>query len=214
MPSNGRSQEEKWKKDFGMAYTDRNILGNRELDALYRKNYGISRTELNQRFLADVPKNARILEVGCNVGNQLFLLREMGFKNLYGLELQEYALGYARTRLPDAGLVKGSAYSLPFKDESLDLVFTSGVLIHLPPDAIVDAMREILRCSRSFVWGFEYYADTHAEVSYRGERELLWKAPFARMYAQAVQGLRLVDELELKYLEGGNVDSMFLLRRN
>ena len=43
-------------------------------------------SELNQRFLADIPRNARILEVGCNEGNQLCALQEMGFQNLYWIE--------------------------------------------------------------------------------------------------------------------------------
>src|SRR5437879_7357762 len=29
---------------------------------------------------------SHILEVGCNVGNQLLVLQEMGFTNLYGIE--------------------------------------------------------------------------------------------------------------------------------
>jgi len=79
------AQIERWQNDFGREYTDRNSLSPESLDSLYRKNYGVTRREINQRFLADIPKNSRILEVGCNEGNQLCMLQEMGFHHLYGI---------------------------------------------------------------------------------------------------------------------------------
>ena len=72
-------QLEHWESDFGREYTDRNSLTPEALDDLYRKNYGVTRSELNQRFLADMPRDARILEVGCNEGNQLCALRRWDF---------------------------------------------------------------------------------------------------------------------------------------
>ena len=71
------AQIENWESEFGRQYTDRNSLTLEGLDALYRKNYGITRREINERFLADVPRDARILEVGCNEGNQLCMLHDM-----------------------------------------------------------------------------------------------------------------------------------------
>ena len=37
-------------------------------------------------------KNKKILKIGCNLGNQLRLLQRMGYKNLYGIELQPYVV--------------------------------------------------------------------------------------------------------------------------
>ena len=74
-------------------------------------------------------------------------------------------------------------------------------------------MREIYRCTSEYIWGFEYYADKYSEVSYRGRRNLLWKAPFAKLYQDQFRDLELVKEKPIKYLTSDNVDSMFLIRK-
>jgi pseudaminic acid biosynthesis-associated methylase len=207
------AQLEHWRSDFGRAYTDRNSLTPDALDALYRRNYGIGRRELNQRFLAKVPRDARILEVGCNEGNQLCALREMGFRNLYGIEIQDYALRKARARLEDAQLALATAFEIPYPDGFFDLVFTSGVLIHVAPADLPKALREIHRCAGGFIWGLEYYSPRPMEVTYRGHERLLWKMDYARLYLELFDDLEPVRVEQLPYLEGTNVDSMFLLSR-
>jgi pseudaminic acid biosynthesis-associated methylase len=206
-------QLEHWQSDFGREYTDRNSLTPEALDDLYRKNYGVTRSELNQRFLADMPRDARILEVGCNEGNQLCALREMGFQHLYGIEIQDYALRKARARLEDAEFTQASSFEIPYPDGFFDLVFTSGVLIHIAPADLPKAVGEIHRCTRKFIWGFEYYSPQQTEVRYRGHQSLLWKADYARLYLDLFDDLHAVKEEQVPYLNDANVDSMFLLSR-
>ncbi len=69
-----------------------------ELNALWSGNYGITRREINQIFLQEIPKNASFLEVGCNVGNQLLQLQEVGYSNLSAVEIQTYAVEIAKSR--------------------------------------------------------------------------------------------------------------------
>jgi pseudaminic acid biosynthesis-associated methylase len=206
-------QLEQWRSDFGREYTDRNSLSPEALDQLYRKNYGVARSELNQRFLAGIPRSARILEVGCNEGNQLCALREMGFQHLYGIEIQDYALRKARARLDGAQLALATAFEIPYPDGFFDVVFTSGVLIHIAPPDLPRALREIHRCAGSFIWGFEYYSQQATEVRYRGHQSLLWKADYARLYLDLFDDLAAVQVEQIPYLEDANVDSMFLLSR-
>jgi pseudaminic acid biosynthesis-associated methylase len=203
-----------WKSDFGRDYTDRNTFDPDELDRLYVKNYGVARTEINRTLLHDIPKQASFLEVGCNNGNQLLLLRQMGYSNLSGVELQPYALEIARRRLPGVSLNLGSALSLPHEDSAFDVVFTSGVLIHIAPRDLARALDEIHRCSRRYIWGMEYYAPEETEVSYRDHTGLLWKMDYARRYLERFPDLELVREQRLPYLESANIDTVFLLRKN
>jgi pseudaminic acid biosynthesis-associated methylase len=137
----------------------------------------------------------------------------MGFSNLYGIELQSYAVELSKSRTRRINIIEGSAFDIPYKDGYFDLVFTSGLLIHISPSDISRAMREIYRCTREYIWGFEYYADKYTEIAYRGHRNLLWKADFARLYLDQFGDLELVKEERLKYLDNDNVDSMFLLRK-
>jgi pseudaminic acid biosynthesis-associated methylase len=202
-----------WKGDFGREYTDRNTFDTVALEELYRKNYGVTRREINQKSLGDISKNASFLEVGCNTGNQLLLLQQMGYSNLSGIELQPYAIEIARQRLPDVSLKLGSALAVPHADSSFDVVFTSGVLIHISPQDLPGTLGEIHRCTRKFIWGFEYYAPEVTEVNYRSHRELLWKMDYARAYLERFPDLELVGEQRFPYLENANVDTVFLLRK-
>ncbi len=213
--ANGETAQTRvWQGDFGRAYTDRNTLVPAELDALWNRNYGVSRSAINQMFLEGIPKSATFLEVGCNVGNQLLLLQEQGYTQLTGIELQSYALAGAKSRLKDVALHQGSALALPFEDGAFEVVFTSGVLIHIAPDDLPRAMSEIHRCSRHYIWGAEYFSPQLATVNYRGNDNLLWKMDYAKEYLALFDNLELVKEQRLPYLENDNVDTVFLLKKN
>src|SRR5215471_20443748 len=116
-------QEKVWKGDFGREYTERNTVDVESLDQLWRRNYGVSRSAINESFLGGIPKHAKFLEVGCNAGNQLLMLGHLGWRNLSGTELQPFAIEMARSRLPDATFKLGSASALPWEDCSFDVVF-------------------------------------------------------------------------------------------
>jgi len=207
-------QMKEWIEDFGKKYTDRNALTIDEMNEMYKKKSGISKEDLNNLFIAEMNRNIKILEVGSNIGNQLLLLQRMGFKNLYGIEPQEYAVQLSKDRTKNINIIKGDAFDIPFKDKFFDIVFTSGVLIHIHKQNIKKAIREIYRCSNRYIWGFEYYADTYTEILYRGKKNLLWKANFPKIYMDIFPDLKIVKIQVLKYLENNNTDIMFLLRKN
>ena len=207
------AQEAVWDGDFGRDYTDRNTLDAQSLDDLWLRNYGVARSMINEEFLSGIPKNASFLEVGCNAGNQLLLLKQMGWSNLSGIELQCYALEIARSRLQDATLKQGSALALPWPDSAFDVVFTSGVLIHISPSDLRVAMEEIYRVSKEYIWCSEYYAPELTRITYRDRTELLWKMDFARQFKDRFPNLQLTREQRLPYLKNSNVDSVFLLRK-
>ena len=207
-------QLNEWTKEFGREYTDRNMLSIEEMESSYKQKYGITRTELNMGFLDNIEMSARILEVGSNIGNQLACMQNIGFMNLYGIEPQEYAVEISRQRTKGTNLIKGSAFDLPFKDNYFDMVFTSGVLIHINPDEIKLAMEEIYRCSKKWIWGFEYYSNEYIEIPYRGKKNLLWKADFAGIYRQYFSDLKIVKTKRVSYLDDPVLeDEMFLLKK-
>ncbi|WP_332634565.1 pseudaminic acid biosynthesis-associated methylase [Halalkalibacter flavus] len=153
------------------------------------------------------------LEVGCNVGNQLRHLQSMNYGNLYGVELQWYAVQKAKSLTKEINIIQGTAYDIPFKNKYFDLVFTSGVLIHISPTDIKKTIQEMYRVSKRYIWGFEYYSDTYKEVEYRGSNKALWKGDFASLFLTEFPDLRLVKQVKVPYLENENVDSMYLLEK-
>jgi pseudaminic acid biosynthesis-associated methylase len=199
-----------WSGEFGEEWTERHPLYVEEVDRRYRNNFGIPRTELNELFLDSLDRDSRILEIGANVGTQLEALRQMGFNDLLGIELLDYAVETAKKERPDITIYYAEAGNLPFEDDSFDLIFTSGVLIHIPEEQLDSTLQEITRCTRQYVWGYEYFADERTEITYRGQEGMLWKDDYATAYAEHCP-LELRKEVRLPYFDESVCDSMFLL---
>ena len=209
------NQMKKWESEFGEKYTERNPKSVEEMDELYYGEIGITRTKLNERFLSGLNVD-KVLEVGCNIGIQLLMLNKMGYNNLYGIEINEYAIDRSKEITKDRNLwvIKGSAFNIPYKDSFFDLVFTSGVLIHISPDDINLVLDEIYRCTKRYIWGYEYYSDKYEIINYRGTNNLLWKTDFAGLFMERYKDLRLVKEERYVYLDNPeNVDAMYLLEK-
>lgn len=211
-------QMKEWAGKFGGEYTDRNYMSLDELDKLYLSRIGVSRTEQIDEFLSGIKLN-NVLEVGCNIGNQLLLLQKSflkNCKNLYGIEINRYAVEKSKERIRGRGIeiIQGSAFNIPFRDECFDLVFTSGVLIHISPEDINEALDEIHRCSRKYIWTTEYFSEEYTKVDYRGHNDLLWKTNFVKLYIDRFLDLKLVKEKKYLYLQDKKlVDQVFLLKK-
>jgi pseudaminic acid biosynthesis-associated methylase len=209
-------QMKEWVGKFGEEYTDRNYMTEEEEDKAYIERIGITKTKLNEIFLSGLTIN-NALEVGCNIGIQLLILNKGGYKNLYGVEINEYAINISKeiTKGKDIYIIKGSALDIPYKDSFFDLVFTSGVLIHISPDDINLVLDEIYRCTKRYILGYEYYFDKYTIIDYREENNLLWKADFARLFMERHKDLKLVKEEKYPYLDNPeNIDTMYLLEKS
>ncbi len=207
-------QEQFWSSSFGKEYTDRNKWGSdEEWDKIYIDTWGLTKLEINDKVLKDVPREIKILEVGCNYGAQLRGLQRMGFTHLYGVELQSYAVEESKKAYSGLNIIVGSGFDLPFKDGFFDLVCTNGVLIHISPDDHYNFMKEIVRCSKQYIMGWEYYNEKIKEINYRDNHGFMWKADFADIYKTSFPGLNVKAEHHIEYVANKNQDSIFLLEK-
>ncbi len=207
-------QEKIWDSGFGEDYNKRNDFGNSELDEVYIKDIGVRRTDMNEDFIGFLDREAKILEVGCNIGMQLVNLQEMGFKNLYGIEIQSSDVETAKEKTSGINIIKGSAYDIPFRDGYFDLVFSNRVLIHMNPDHLDTALTEIFRVSKKYIYGSEYYSENVTEIKgYHGETSIAWKRDFAGDYKRLFPSLNLLKEKKYKYTFNDDVDSTFLFEK-
>ncbi|MDO8553028.1 MAG: methyltransferase domain-containing protein [bacterium] len=202
-----------WAGEEGNSYVERNPHSTAEMDELYVADCGVSRTEMNLDFLGAIGKDIPILEVGANVGTQLQFLHTQGFSKVLGVDVNRRAITDAKHLYPDVDVIEASGFDLPFKDGSFELVYTSGVLIHISPNDIQKIMNEMHRVSSRYIWGFEYYAPEYTEVRYRGKKDLLWKTDFANLFLAKFPDLRLVKEKKYTMTDGVNVNQMYLLER-
>jgi len=87
-------------------------------------------------------KDMAILEIGCNVGRNLYFLYLAGFRNLHGVELNTDAIYLLKQTYPQlAKSVK--LYNIEvekiikkFETNQFDVVFTTAVLEHIHPDSV------------------------------------------------------------------------------
>lgn len=90
-----------------------------------------------------------VLEIGCGYGKQLRAIRKrLPNARLVGVDFSPTQLGEARAYLEgyeEIELVHGSGDRLPFADRSFDLVMTSAVILHNPPEVAERIRREVVR---------------------------------------------------------------------
>jgi pseudaminic acid biosynthesis-associated methylase len=171
-----------WSGEFGDDYVERNRAASE------------GRRPFWEHVLGRI-EAASALEIGCNVGGNLrWLAALLGAENVAGVDVNERALEVVRSEIPGIDVRVASARELPFADDSFDLVFTTGVLIHQSPEELPRVMDEIVRASRRYVLCGEYRADELEEVPYRGQRGALYKQDYGRLYADRFPQLQLLEE--------------------
>lgn len=192
-----------WAGDFGDAYTERN-----RVDWRARKPFW-------QRII-DRTKPDTVFEVGCNTGWNLRALNEVS----PGLGLGGIDVNYTAVRAANS---LGLGFDVHHKSIEqledlyyqphwkLDLVFTAGVLIHVAPQDLEQAMRLIIGASTRYVLAVEYEADEETEIEYRGQLGLLWKRPFGRLY-QAM-GLKEVLQIPPEQVQGFDRCTAWLMEK-
>ncbi len=94
----------------------------------------------------------RVLDAGC--GSSLIV---QSLNNVIGMDYNYAKLRFLRRY--EIPLVNGSAFALPFKDESFDCVISSQVIEHIPFDeSIFSEIRRVLRSGGRLILGTPDYA--------------------------------------------------------
>ena len=181
---------------------------------MYKDRFGFTKENINKSFLYNLPKKIKILELGCNIGSQLRCLYKMGYKNLSGIEIQHHCLKKLKKNFNFVNGIQSTVFKLPFSNNSFDLVFTNNVLIHIPPKKIHIVLKEMYRVSKLLIWGSEYYSQNYKEIIYRKNKNLLWKADFAKIFLKNFKNLKLIKHKFLvSKFDNEEIDSMYLLKK-
>ena len=97
----------------------------------------------------------RILEPGAGTGRVGYHLHRMGahvvLSDLSPNSISGSCLRFAAGGSRPLGIVRADLLSLPFADQSFDLVWNSGVMEHFAPEALVRGLREMGRVSARLV---------------------------------------------------------------
>lgn len=100
----------------------------------------------------------KVLEIGCNVGNNLKYLK--GFSECHGMDFSDFAIKKGLELNPHINF-KLSDVTIPFPylNDEFDVVVTRGLLIHIPNHKIQDVLKQIYRVSSKYIINIEYFGE-------------------------------------------------------
>ena len=135
---------------------------------------------------------ANILELGPNIGFNLRALRLLlPQASLSGIEINAQAVDRLK-EWGEAEVTHGSILDYTPGPRRWDLVFTSGVLIHINPEYLQTVYKLMHMASTRYICLAEYYNPTPVEVAYRGNAERLYKRDFAGDILDMFSDVRLL----------------------
>ena len=80
-----------------------------------------------------IPRDSKLLDIGCNTGSTIFNLHQYGFTNVYGVDVEKNSINHGKkiyTQISDR-LVDYDGVKLPFEDNSFDVVTMFDVIEHI-----------------------------------------------------------------------------------
>lgn len=95
-----------------------------------------------QEFIGLIPRNGRVLDVGCAGGRDSALFVAQGF-DVVGIDLSELFLKEARKRVPAATFQKMDVSKLTFPGNHFDAVWANAVLLHLKKEKVPKALENL-----------------------------------------------------------------------
>lgn len=185
MMTAGQRQLNQWRGDFGDAYIDRNPAS---AEAVRQRVACF--TTIFEHLKGEQP--CSIFEGGCNIGLNLRALRQVTDAALYAVEPNDKArMQLIKDGVIPADNVKNATLSeIQFAEAAFDLVFTSGVLIHVPDETLDQSCWELHRVAKRYLLSIEYFSPETVTIRYRGHDDLLFKRDYGEVW------LRLFPELE------------------
>lgn len=113
-------------------------------DEWYKTRVGcyVDKTEKRLVFSMIKTKKGKALDLGCGTGNYTLELYKRGFE-VVGVDISEEMLRIARKKLPNIKFIRADAYSLPFEENTFDLVLsiTMFEFIHFPERVLKEIYR-------------------------------------------------------------------------
>lgn len=88
------------------------------------------------RVVPHDPSLARVLDVGCGSGGDIYQLLRLGYEpvNITGVEIQQERIAAARRLYPQMEFIHADATRMQFEDDTFDLVFESTMFATLLDD--------------------------------------------------------------------------------
>jgi len=180
--------ESYWKKTLNptrrqISYFDEYFesdIGRKSLD--YRINILLNQKESTESFL----------DIGCGYGAFSYELynRNNNLK-LAGIDISEEAIDFCKQKIENSTFVRDKFENINnyFEENSFDVVYSSGVMIHQSPESLNSLIDNLIRISKKYIIHFEdigggelLSGDKELNPKWRESNQLLWRNNLIEFY--------------------------------
>ena len=156
-------QEEFWETKYSQEYIQKNSSFNRDL-----------LIQGWREILKNVSAPSNILECGANVGRNIEALNHIYPEaKKTAIEISADASKILRNKYKELNVINSSILESEITNNSFDLSFTMGVLIHIHPNDLKRNLEKVILSSNRYVVIGEYFNRTPVSLTYQGEEEKL-----------------------------------------
>lgn len=198
MSQNETEQVKFWRGDFGDTYVDRNATSHDHMKmrlSMWVKIF---------KYMADdMPKS--ILEIGPNIGLNIRAMKMLCEAEYFAVEPNEKARQtlICEGVLPEENLQNAFAGDFKVPEVPVDLAFTSGVMIHIHHDDLLEACTNIHKATGKYIVCNEYFSDKPEIIQYRGHSDKLFKRDYGAFWLENFPDLKCLGYgFEWKHMTG------------
>lgn len=94
-------------------------------------------------YFQDKDKSLNVLDIGCGLGQMLLVLKNRGFNNLYGIDINDESVSVCRSKGLDVEKIEDIRDYAKKSNLKFDRVIMSHVLEHLDKDSIIETLAYI-----------------------------------------------------------------------
>lgn len=107
--------------------------------------WGSQMEESIRQIFEDLPRDRSVLDIGCGEGRGIAALKDMGFEDLAGIDINDEKTASPHYQVQDC-LTCGDFHELPWEDRSFDYTFSSHALEHALD--LTKAIKEMIRVTK------------------------------------------------------------------
>ncbi len=167
-------QEKFWHSEYADKYIERN--------SAFDSAQGVVAWE---KMLSGTTQIESILELGCNIGRNLdSLVKLYPAASLSVVEISPKAFEIVTSKFRFEFAENCSIADAHLPLDKFDLVFTSGVLIHIAPEDLFEVMKKMYDLSSKYILICEMFSRVPRTVHYNGSDDLLFTRDFGRYFLE------------------------------